>query len=517
MKFFKFLAMRRTDEKSSLEGSGENSQSAHETAPERMMSMKACPGMFITSQRALLSDRYEKVNVLGSGAFGEVLLCVDKATKAERAVKIIKKSATLSETAPAENLLLEVELLKNLDHPNIMQLYEFFEDGQNFYVVSEVYSGGELFDAIVDRQKFSEQDAAHCMKQVLSGVTYLHKHKLVHRDLKPENLLLESKSAHALIKIVDFGLASHFTPQQMLKEKLGTAYYIAPEVLKGHYDEKCDVWSCGVILYVLLCGYPPFNGPNDAAIMDNVLRGEFQFDPPDWKDVSEDAKDLIRQMLTLEPQKRISSEAALGHKWIVETTSEGVTALESKDLTGVLGSMRMFQKTQKLAQAAMLFMGSKLTSMEETKELMDIFRKLDRNADGQLDRSELVHGYTELTKARGIKGRETNLKAAEEEVDRVLASVDFDKNGFIDYSEFVTVCMDRRTLLSQQRLETAFRLFDNDNSGKISKEELGKVFGFNAIDDRVWEQVLEETDTNKDGEVDLEEFSAMMHRICLEH
>eukprot|EP00922_Rhytidocystis_sp_ex-Travisia-forbesii_P018959 GHVS01028157.1.p1 GENE.GHVS01028157.1~~GHVS01028157.1.p1 ORF type:complete len:647 (+),score=89.52 GHVS01028157.1:191-2131(+) len=499
--------------------SSNQNQCGKKALPQRVLkarsSLKACPGMFIMPQRAHLADRYTKVRPLGMGAFGEVLLCVDKATKAERAVKMIKKSAALSSTAPAEDLLLEVELLKILDHPNIMKLYEFFEDDQQYYIVSEVYSGGELFDAIIDRQKFSEKDAASCMKQVLSGVSYLHRHKLVHRDLKPENLLLESKSNDALIKIVDFGLAAHFSPQEVLRDKLGTAYYIAPEVLQSNYDEKCDVWSCGVILYILLCGYPPFNGVNDAAIMDKVRLGEFEFPEKDWHEVSADAKSLIREMLTINSEKRISSEKALGHKWIVDTTNEMASKVESKALTGVVSSMRRFQKTQKLAQAAMLFMGSKLTSVEETKELMAIFRELDTNGDGQLDRKELIDGCTALVKARGGSDRGESRQTAEEEVDRILASVDFDKNGFIEYSEFVTVCMDRCTLLSEERLVAAFKLFDADGSGKISKEELGKLFGLNSIDDETWEQVLEETDTNKDGEVDLEEFIAMMKRICL--
>eukprot|EP00922_Rhytidocystis_sp_ex-Travisia-forbesii_P018963 GHVS01028161.1.p1 GENE.GHVS01028161.1~~GHVS01028161.1.p1 ORF type:complete len:704 (+),score=129.27 GHVS01028161.1:94-2205(+) len=477
-------------------------------------SLKACPGMFITPQHADLSDRYLKVRTLGVGAFGEVVLCVDKVTKAERAVKMIKKSPT---SAGADGkLLLEVELLKLLDHPNIMKLYEFFEDNQFFYIVSEVYSGGELFDAIIDRQKFSEKDAANCMKQVLSGVSYLHKHKQVHRDLKPENLLLDSSADDAIIKIVDFGLAAHFTAQEILKEKLGTAYYIAPEVLQSNYDQQCDVWSCGVILYVLLCGYPPFNGATDPEIMDKVRLGEFRFLDADWKEVSEDAKSLIREMLTIDTKKRITSAAALRHKWIVDMTSERATKVEYKALTGALGSMKRFHKTQKLAQAAMLFMGSKLTSVEETKELMATFRLLDTNGDGQLDRNELVDGFSELMKARGADEEQDCRKTAEEEVDRILDLVDFDKNGFIEYSEFVTVCMDRYTLMSKERLVAAFKLFDSDGSGKISNKELAELFGLNSVDDETWHQILEDTDTNKDGEVDLEEFIVMMKKICLE-
>nr|3DXN_A Chain A, Calmodulin-like domain protein kinase isoform 3 [Toxoplasma gondii] len=268
-----------------------------------------------------LSDRYQRVKKLGSGAYGEVLLCKDKLTGAERAIKIIKKSSVTT-TSNSGALLDEVAVLKQLDHPNIMKLYEFFEDKRNYYLVMEVYRGGELFDEIILRQKFSEVDAAVIMKQVLSGTTYLHKHNIVHRDLKPENLLLESKSRDALIKIVDFGLSAHFEVGGKMKERLGTAYYIAPEVLRKKYDEKCDVWSCGVILYILLCGYPPFGGQTDQEILKRVEKGKFSFDPPDWTQVSDEAKQLVKLMLTYEPSKRISAEEALNHPWIVKFCSQ---------------------------------------------------------------------------------------------------------------------------------------------------------------------------------------------------
>ncbi|KFH09363.1 calcium-dependent protein kinase CDPK3 [Toxoplasma gondii MAS] len=241
-------------------------------------SMPMTPGMYITQQKAHLSDRYQRVKKLGSGAYGEVLLCKDKLTGAERAIKIIKKSSVTT-TSNSGALLDEVAVLKQLDHPNIMKLYEFFEDKRNYYLVMEVYRGGELFDEIILRQKFSEVDAAVIMKQVLSGTTYLHKHNIVHRDLKPENLLLESKSRDALIKIVDFGLSAHFEVGGKMKERLGTAYYIAPEVLRKKYDEKCDVWSCGVILYILLCGYPPFGGQTDQEILKRVEKGKVRAAP----------------------------------------------------------------------------------------------------------------------------------------------------------------------------------------------------------------------------------------------
>lgn len=492
---------------------------------EKGAKMAMTPGMYITQQKAHLSDRYQRVKKLGSGAYGEVLLCKDKQMGAERAIKIIKKSS-VSMTTNSGSLLEEVAVLKQLDHPNIMKLYEFFEDKRNYYLVMELYRGGELFDEIIHRQKLSEVDAAAIMQQVLSGCTYLHKHNIVHRDLKPENLLLESKSKDALIKIVDFGLSAHFEiGGGKMKERLGTAYYIAPEVLRKKYDEKCDLWSCGVILYILLCGYPPFGGQTDQEILKRVEKGKFVFDPPDWNKVSDDAKRLVEMMLTYDSSKRISAEEALSHPWIVRMSAVKDVEVPKNELAGALTNMKKFQDSQKLAQAAMLFMGSKLTTIDETRELTSIFRRLDKNGDGQLDRSELIAGYTKLVawKVRdGVEEEEPPLidmdpSQVEAEVDAILSAVDFDKNGYIEYSEFVTVCMDKQRLLSEERLKAAFQQFDSDQSGKITNEELARLFGITSIDDATWQDVLKSTDLNNDGQVDFEEFVLMMHRICDTH
>lgn len=179
------------------------------------------PGMFITQRKGQISDRYVTERKLGSGAYGEVLLCRDRLTNAERAIKVIKRT-DIAMDGGASSLLDEVAVVKQLDHPNIMKLYEVFEDKTNFYLVMELYEGGELFDEIISRQKFTEADAARTIKQVISGVTYLHKYHIVHRDLKPENLLLESKAPGAQIKIVDFGLSAYFDPKKKLKDRLGT-------------------------------------------------------------------------------------------------------------------------------------------------------------------------------------------------------------------------------------------------------------------------------------------------------
>eukprot|EP00921_Rhytidocystis_pertsovi_P007481 GHVQ01012439.1.p1 GENE.GHVQ01012439.1~~GHVQ01012439.1.p1 ORF type:complete len:461 (-),score=60.74 GHVQ01012439.1:2155-3537(-) len=451
---------------------GQEQSSAAVAADDKDDTLLAKPGMFIQQSTAVFSDRYKGQKVLGKGAFGEVILCKDKVTGQESAVKVISKKQVKQKT-DTESLLKEVLLLKELDHPNIMKLYEFFEDPGYYYLVGEVYTGGELFDAIVDQKRFSEVDAGRIVKQVLSGITYMHKNNIVHRDLKPENLLLENKEKGANIRLIDFGLSAHFEATTKMKDKIGTAYYIAPEVLHGKYDEKCDVWSTGVILYILLSGCPPFNGANEYDILKKVEKGKYTFDLPQFKKVSEQAKDLIRKMLTYVPSMRISAREALEDEWI--KMIEGDSKVDLPCLEASITNMRQFQGNQKLAQAAMLYMGSKLTTTEETKEMSNIFKKIDKNGDGQLDRSELIEGYKELMKLKGEDVCKVDVAIVEAEVDHVLASVDFDKNGYIEYSEFLTVAMDRKALMSKERLQRAFKMFDVDNSGKISESELATV------------------------------------------
>nr|ACP74204.1 calmodulin domain protein kinase [Eimeria bovis] len=481
-------------------------------AGSKVDKLAATPGVFVQHSTAAFSDRYKGQRVLGKGSFGEVILCKDKVTGEEYAVKVISKRQVKQKT-DKELLLKEVELLKKLDHPNIMKLYEFFEDKGYFYLVTEVYTGGELFDEIISRKRFSEVDAARIIRQVLSGITYMHRNRIVHRDLKPENLLLESKRKDANIRIIDFGLSTHFEATKKMKDKIGTAYYIAPEVLHGTYDEKCDVWSTGVILYILLSGCPPFNGANEFEILKKVEKGKYTFDLPQWKKVSESAKDLIRKMLTYVPTMRISARDALEHAWLKEAES-AADAIDVPSLESTILNIRQFQGTQKLAAAALLYMGSKLTSNEETKELNKIFKKMDKNGDGQLDKQELMEGYVELMKLKGEDVSALDKSAIECEVDQVLDAVDFDKNGFIEYSEFVTVAMDRKTLLSRKRLERAFGMFDADGSGKISSSELATIFGVSEFDSETWRRVLAEVDKNNDGEVDFDEFQQMLLKLC---
>ena len=188
-----------------------------------------------------------------------------------------------------------------------MQIYEIYDDKTNMYLVSEYCKGGELFDIIEKKGNFTEKDACTIMKQLMSAICYSHQNNIIHKDLKPENILMDKDKDDLAIKIIDWGCAETIKATKQSEHADGTIYYIAPEVLKGEYDQKCDIWSCGVIFYILLCGYPPFDGDNDEQIYQAIESGNFDFPKENWNQVSQEAKNLIKKMLTLDINERISA------------------------------------------------------------------------------------------------------------------------------------------------------------------------------------------------------------------
>ena len=273
--------------------------------------LKIRPGNFVYQNNKAFQEEYKIGKSLGSGAFGEVRRVIHRATNEGRAVKIFRKDLATSASSQ-QKLLEEIGILRTLDHPNIIRVYEFFEDSKRFYIVMEQCNGGELFEEILKRQNFGESNAATILHQLFSAVAYLHDNNIIHRDLKPENILLEEKGDIMNIKLIDFGTAVRFENNKPIKGAIGTAYYIAPEVLSGSYNSKCDLWSLGVIIFILLGGYPPFDGQNDEEILEKVKKGSYNFKNPIWNSISQEAKDLISGLLA-PTTTRITAHIALEH------------------------------------------------------------------------------------------------------------------------------------------------------------------------------------------------------------
>jgi calcium-dependent protein kinase len=394
-------------------------------------------------------------------------------------------------------MYLEVEILKKLIHPNIMQIFEFYEDKKNFYIITEFCEGGELFDKVVEKGSFSENEAAWVMKQLISAINYIHTNNIVHRDLKPENILLDTKKNN-IIKIIDWGTARYFEKNKKMNKISGTPYYIAPEVLFEKYDEKCDVWSCGVIMYILLCGYPPFNGESDNEILSKIKTGKFTFPDEEWESISYDAKDLIKCMLEFDPKKRASASSCLNHIWLTDHNKKSVdVTLTKKALT----NMKKFHAERKLQQAALTYIVNHLMSKEDKNEMLEIFQSFDKNGDGVLSKEEIFEGY------KNILGE----VEATKEVERIMKEADLDKSGSIDYNEFLIACSNRQKLLNKDKLEATFKMFDKDGNGSVSGQEIKDVLGsaFGG-DEKMLEEIVKEVDNNGDGEISLVEFKEMM-------
>merc|ERR1739844_70942 len=261
-----------------------------------------------------VEDKYILKDVLGTGAFSQVRLAESKDRPGDlHAIKVIDKKALKGKEDSLEN---EIKVLRRLDHPNVVKLQEAYESMASVYLVMELVTGGELFDRIVEKGSYTEKDAADLIKQVLSAVAYMHESGVVHRDLKPENLLYHSPEEESKIMISDFGL-SKMEESGVMATACGTPGYVAPEVLaQKPYGKAVDVWSIGVISYILLCGYPPFYDENDANLFAQILKGEFEFDSPYWDDISQEAKEFIRSLMCVDVDKRLSCEDAIAHSWI---------------------------------------------------------------------------------------------------------------------------------------------------------------------------------------------------------
>ena len=396
----------------------------------------------------------------------------------------------------------EVEILMKMEHPNIIKLYEVFESDNSIYLIMEECFGGELFDRILARIKrndiYNEKEACKIMQQVIGAIEYCHNNGIVHRDLKPENLLYskEGDEKDNTIKIADFGLSQNIDYNNYLSSKVGTAYYVPPEILAGKYNEKCDIWSAGVILYILLSGEPPFNAANDNLIYSKIKRIDYTFPDLKWKHISKEAKDLLSKMIVKEDD-RLSASQVLQHPWFNLLKDEKIS-LHNLNF-GRENFFKEYNESNLLKKIMLLYIASKLEE-NEILDLKTLFKGFDKDNNGQIDYKEFEQGIIELN------SEEINPT----EIKKCFDEIDVDHSGKIDYTEFIAASLERRVYLKKEKLFEAFTSLDKDKNGQISYAELMKILKLESKEDPFVTKLINLADKNGDGNIDYKEFLQMM-------
>ncbi|KAK7388991.1 hypothetical protein VNO78_23822 [Psophocarpus tetragonolobus] len=448
------------------------------------------------TSRSLIGDKYVVGRELGRGEFGITYLCTDRETKQQLACKSISKRK-LRTAVDVEDVRREVSIMSSLpDHPNVVKLKATYEDQDNVHLVMELCAGGELFDRIVARGHYSERAAAHLALTIAEVVSMCHSNGVMHRDLKPENFLFASMKENSLLKAIDFGLSVFFKPGERFSEIVGSPYYMAPEVLRRNYGPEVDVWSAGVILYILLCGVPPFWAEDERGVALAILRGVIDFKREPWPQISDTAKSLVRQMLEPDPKKRLTAQQVLEHSWLQNAKKASNVPLGDIVRT----RLRQFSVMNRFKKRALRVIAEHL-SVEEVEIIKDMFTLMDTDKDGKVTYEELKAGL-----------RKVGSQLAEPEIKMLMEVADVDRNGVLDYGEFVAVTIHLQRMENDEHFRKAFMYFDKDGSGYIELGELEKALSDESgeTDIVVINDIMREVDTDKDGRISYEEFVAMM-------
>ncbi|XP_048378892.1 calcium/calmodulin-dependent protein kinase type II subunit beta isoform X33 [Stegostoma tigrinum] len=379
------------------------------------------------------SDEYQLYEELGKGAFSIVRRCVKLSTGQEYAAKIINTKKLSARDH--QKLEREARICRLLKHSNIVRLHDSISEEGFHYLVFDLVTGGELFEDIVAREYYSEADASHCIHQILDSVNHIHQHDIVHRDLKPENLLLASKCKGAAVKLADFGLAIEVQgEQQAWFGFAGTPGYLSPEVLrKEAYGKPVDIWACGVILYILLVGYPPFWDEDQHKLYQQIKAGAYDFPSPEWDTVTPEAKNLINQMLTINPAKRITATEALKHPWVCQRST--VASMMHRQET--VECLKKFNARRKLK-------GAILTTMLATRNFSAAKSLLNKKADGVKEpQTTVIHnpvdGIKESSDSSNTTIEDEDVKARKQEIIKLTEQlIEAINNG--DFEAYAKIC-----------------------------------------------------------------------------
>ena len=440
--------------------------------------------------------KYEYQALIGSGAFGKVRLYLDRDSRSFKyAIKTIKKN--IFKKHSIDSIKREVDILRSMDHPNIVKYFETYEDECYLHIVMEYIAGDNLFRVLTDQKgfKFTERTISKIMTCLLKAVLFLHHNGIIHRDIKPENIVFVEPDNFKALKLIDFGLSI----QQNAKKdnrRVGTPYYMSPEMVRGNFNYASDVWSIGVILFIMVTGKQPFRGKSKEEVFDKIKKGAYDKNILNKAKCSKEVKDLIKKMLVTEHSKRITVESALDHIWFKQfEKNKNINLVVDQE---IIDSLKQFQY-QNIFQKEIRFYLAKLCSDKEIIKLKNAFLAIDKDNSGEIEYEEIPKIFSEL-----------NIKASDTELKNIFSSMDFHCDGKVNYSEFLAATISTINFNKEEKLWSAFKYFDTTDSGYITLDSVMDALNNSGviIDEEGLKKTFNELQ-KKEKKINFNEFKAI--------
>ncbi|CAG9328365.1 unnamed protein product [Blepharisma stoltei] len=451
-------------------------------------------GLSSTIRNVPIRSIYKLGRILGTGHFGVVKEVQVIGSEEKAAIKFILKDLVEDRI---NSLKQEIEILKRVDHPNIIRFFEAYEDERYIYLAMELCTGGDLLRLMTKNDHIDENKSKIILRQMLLAINHLHNNNIIHRDLKPENFLFESEDDNAALKLVDFGLSSKFRNRRMSMHKaVGTVYYLAPEMIKGAYNFKCDMWSIGVIMFVMLSGKLPFWSKFDCETCHQILNGAPEFIEPIWENISQEAKNLLSHLLCMNPSDRFSASEALDHPWF---NSQPKPRIVMNQFT--IDALKEYSKISAFKKEAMNIL-VKYLSLNEIKSMNALFSDLDEENNGSISMKLLLNS---------LKNAGSSI-AARNEIKEIIKSLDLDKNGKINYSEFLAATYYSKHHIQQEELWLTFLHFDADRKGYITRIDIERAFSRSghALKEQDIKNIMKEFGKEPGAKIGYDEFERLL-------